>query len=187
MAGSAVTQLAKLLQQRRPWVGPLEFDCSIAEDHALELDLTDNPIEALPGLPGQVTDHAILRPRVLQLTVIASNSPDRLLSVSGLLQPTRHIRLWRKLRELAQRMELVTVVTTLELYAGYMIVRVGTPRRRETTGALEIAVTLRQVLFATVPGAQELADAAAELALAEQDVGAQATQARAVAEVATLG
>ena len=178
--------IAQLLQQRRPWVGPLQFDCSIAEDHALELDLTDNPIEALPGLPGLVTDHAVQRPRVLQMVVLASNSPDDITGTSGFIQPTRHIRLWRKLRELMQRVEIVTVVTTLELYASMVIVRIGTPRRRETTNCLEIAVTLRQVLFAAVPGAQELAEAAAELALAEQDVGGQAASARSLADVAAL-
>ena len=183
---SPFSGIAQLLQQRRPWIGPLEFDCSVTEDHAAELALTDNPIEALPGFPALVTDHAVLLPRVLRMVVLASNAPDRLLSVSGLLQPTRHIRLWRKFRDLHARREILTVITTLELYASMMIVRVGTPRRRETTNCLEIDVVLRQVLFAAVPGVQDLAEAVADLALAEQDVGAQATQGRSLSELAAL-
>jgi len=183
---SPFSAIAQILQQRRPWIGPLEFDCSITEDHAAELVLTDNPIEALPGFPGLVTDHAVLLPRVLRMVVLVSTTPDRLLAVSGFLTPTRHIRQWRKLRDLWARRELLTVVTTLELYTSMMLVRVGTPRRSQTTNALEIDCTLRQVLFAAVPGVQDLAEAAADLALAEQDVGAQATQARTLSDLAQL-
>lgn len=182
---AAFDGVAQLLQQRRPWIGPLAFDCSIAEDHAVEIDLTDNPIESIPGLPGAITDHAVLRPRVLPMTVFVTNSPAIPLT-GALVQPTRHVRLWRKLVELMRRVELVTVVTTLELYSSMVIVRVGAPRRRETTNALEISVVLRQVQFAAIPGAEALAGAASEIADAEQDVGVRAGIARRVAELAAL-
>jgi hypothetical protein len=186
MASAIFQGIAQLLQQRRPWVGPLEFDCSIHEDHAAELALTDNPIEALPGQPGVITDHATLLPRALTMTVMVSNSPDSLLAVSGFLTPTRHIRLWRKLLDLFRLRSLVLVITTLELYPAMLITRVSAPRENRTTNCLEITVNLRQVLFAAVPGVQELSDAAAELALAEQDVGAQATQTRALSDLVAL-
>lgn len=183
---AGIQELAKLLQQRRPWIGPIELDASIEESHSGESAITDNPVEALPGLPGVVSDHVVLLPRVLTMTVVAFRQPDRLIGTSSLLTPSRHLRIWRKLRDLWQRRELLTVVTSLELYTSMVIRSLGTVRRNATTGQLEIAVTLRQILFAAVPGVTELSEAATELAAAEQDVGAQATQTRALGELATL-
>lgn len=186
MANAGVQAIAKLLQARRPWVGPLEFDCSIAEDHAVEVDVTDNPVESLPGLPGSVTDHAVVRPRVVQITALVSATPDRIIGTASALSPTRHLRLWRRLRDLALRRELVSVITTLEVYPSMMLVRVGTPRTRDRTGVVEIQCTAKQVLFASVPGAAELSEAAAELAQQGQDVGAQTAQGRHLAELQAL-
>lgn len=172
--------IAQLLQSGRPWIGGLEFDCSIHEDHAVEVRLTEQPIEALPGELGQVTDHALVMPRSLTMVVLISNTPDNLIPV---VRPFRHLRIWRQLRTLALLRQPVDVVTSLEIYPGMMITRVAAPRRRETTNCLEITCALRQVQFSVSTGAQALADAAAELAESGAELGIQQATARAVSDL----
>lgn len=169
-----------IFRSRKPRIGPLTLDCSLSEEHASESELTDRPIET----GGIVTDHVVQVPRALLLTVGISSLPDELLSVP---EPTRHLRVWRELRDMQQRFELLDVVTTLEIYPLMMITSLRTVRTRESTGALQIAVRLRQVEFAAVDSAHAIADAAQDIALGEADIGAQAAEAAAAAELVALG
>jgi hypothetical protein len=183
----AFETIAQVLRRSTPTVfgvTSIEFDCSISEDHGLDVQLTEKPIEGVPGQTSIISDHAIVLPRQVTLVVIASNTPDRLLP----FQITRHLRIWRQLRDMAARVEVVDIVTTLEVYTNMVLLRVGAPRNRETTNALEFTIVARKAEFSLVTGVtQELADAVSEIAAAEADLGAQGTQAQQIADLATMG
>ncbi len=175
-----ISDYVQLFSSRRPQIGPLVFDASIAEQHAFDVDYTDSPIED----GGRVADHAVIVPRTLALTVIAAPAPDSFLPPVSFTRPQR---LWQTLCQLAALPELVDVVTTLEIYPRMAIVRVGTLRNAENTNAMEFDVVLRRIEFARVDAATQVAREAQDLALAEQDLGAQASFAKLAPDLARIG
>lgn len=179
--------LASILRRNAPTIvgasQALAFDCSISEDHGIDIALTEKPIEAVPGQTSVVSDHAVIGPRVITMVVKVSNLPDQLLAI----QPTRHLRVWRQLRDMAKRIEIVDVVTTLEIYTSMVFTRVGYPRTKQTTNCAEITCVLREAQFTVVDVAQELADAVSEIASGAADMGAQGTQAQSIADLTTMG
>lgn len=179
--------LTQILRRTSPTLvgasSSIEFDCSIQEDHGVQVALTERPIEAVPGQPSILSDHAVVQPRSLTMVVRVSNIPDKVIP----FQFTRHLRIWRQLRDIAKRVELVDIVTTLEVYLNMVLLSVSTPRRKDTTNCLEITVTAREAQFTAVDVSSEMADAVSEVASGAADLGAQGTQAQAVADLATMG
>ncbi len=169
-----------LFASRKPWVGTIKFDASFQEDHAVDVDHTEYPVEA----GGLITDHQVVRPRAIVMTVGASSLPDELLSLP---EPTRHLRLWRRLRDVAIRGDLVDIITTLEIYPLMKLTHVSTVRRRETTGALYYTVRARRFQFALLDGADQVADAAQDIALGAVDAGAQTARLAGAPELIELG
>lgn len=170
----------EIFKSRKPWIGPMQFDCSLAEDHGIDIELTDRPVEG----GATISDHALILPRAIVMTVGISNLPDELLSLP---EPTRHLRAWKQLVQLAEAFELLDVVTSLEVYAQMFITSVRTQRTLETTHALQIVVRLRKLETASVDAAQAIADVAHDIALGEADLGAQSATAANTAELAQLG
>lgn len=165
---------------RKPWIGPLKFDMSRQEQHAVDIDHTDSPIEA----GGLVTDHRVVRPRVLSMELGFSSLPDELLSLP---EPSRHIRRWRQLRDMAIRGDIVDAVTTAEIYPLMSLEHVGTVRTRETSGHAYFTVRLRRLEFAVIDPATAIADVAHDIALGGVDLGAQTLRVAGGAEMIALG
>jgi hypothetical protein len=69
-----------LFTKQKPQIGTLILDASIREDHSLETEITDNPIED----GSVVTDHVLVLPRRVSLEVVATSNPDdNLLALIG--------------------------------------------------------------------------------------------------------
>lgn len=155
-----------IFSRNKPKIGTLVLDASIAEEHAIDVSITDNPIED----GGTVTDHALVEPRVLTMEVMVTAHPDQLIPT---LSAVRHIQEYRKLQRIAKSRDVITVVTSLERYRNMLIERVSTPRTVENTNALRITVQLRQIEIARVDAAENLGDVAADLALGGESLASQ--------------
>lgn len=176
--------LAQLYLRRKPtfWPGglsvptppPIELDVSIREQHGHAWRWTEAPIEG----GERVTDHGIELPTSLRMEIGMSSHPDEI--VPNVVS-TRHIRLYQQIVALARRKEPFDVVTSLAIYTSMVFDRISAPRTRESTNAIIVSCTLHKVEIATVDVAQNLADAAQEIALGEQDIGAVAAAAEAAA------
>ena len=156
---------------------PIVFDATIADSHDVRFAWTGSPIEN-----GQfATDHGIELPVRVTMEVAATVHTD---TVIPNVVSTRHIRLYRQLRDLARRREPFDLVTSLAVYTSMVIDRVGVPRRGPaSTFALMIPVEMHKIEIATIDLVQNMAEIATEIALGEQDIGAIA----AAAETAVPG
>lgn len=165
---------------RKPWIGPLKFDMSVSEMHAVDVVHTDSPIEA----GGLITDHRVVRPRIFDAELGLSSLPDELLSLP---EPTRHIRRWRQLRDLAISGVLVDIVTVAEIYPLMSIEHVGLPRSAGEAGHSYFRVRARKLGFAVVDPSTQVADAAHDIALGSVDIGAQTLRVVGAAELIEIG
>lgn len=176
----AIQDAIALFSATKPSVGPIMLDGSLSEDHAVEVDVTEEPIEE----GGLVADHQIVRPRVVVIEGLVSAFPDSFLPPQTF---TRHLSIWRRFRDIAIRGDLLDVVTTLEVYPGMKLTSVRTRRDVDHTNALVILLTLRKFEFARVDVAQAVADAAQDLALGQAELGAQGTLAKMSTDLTNLG
>lgn len=172
--------LAQIFLNKKPtfWPGglsvpapvPITMDASTREQHGAEFAWSDSPLEN-----GQrTTDHGIELPQQVTLEVVTTTHTDTLVPN---LQATRHIRTYKQLLALSRLREPFDLVTSLDIYTNMVFKSIGAPRTKENTNALFITCTLRKIEIATVDIAQNLADAALEIALGEQDIGAIAASA----------
>lgn len=167
--------LVQLFLRKKPifWPGglsvptppPIEVDASIREVHETRFQWTGAPIEN-----GQfATDHGIELPTSLVMDVVFTRTPAELIPN---VQATRHLRLYDQLVRLAQLRTPLDVSTSLKLYTSMVFDSITTIRTRETTNALTVSCRLHKIEIATVDAAQDLADAALDMALAADDLGA---------------
>lgn len=172
--------LAQIFLKKKPtfWPGglsvvtppPIELDASVREHHGVRFTWTGDPIEN-----GQFsTDHGIELPTELTLDVVATTHTDTLVPN---VQATRHIRIYNKLVDLARLRQPFDLVTSLAVYTSMVFDSISVPRTVQSTNALIITCVLHKLEIATVDIAQNLADAAQEIALGEQDLGAIAAAA----------
>ncbi len=142
-------------------------DVTVREEHTNESQITDNPIEG----GGLVVDHVQDRPTVLTIEVAHSNAPANFLADR---LPTRHLTIWTQLEALKATQLPFTVVTSLKRYNNMLIQRMTLPRDRERTTVSFITLVLRQVEFAFVDQAGNLAPQA-ERGLGFVELGSQGT------------
>lgn len=172
----------QLFNSVRPQVGPIVLDATLAEDHSVEAEQTENPIEE----GGMVSDHRVVKPRGIVLTGLVVAFPASTLPP---LSFTRHTTIWRRFRDMVIRGDVVDVVTTLEILPGMTLLRVGTVKTAGggSANGLEFQLTLRKLEFARIDVGQAIADAAQDLALGQAELGAQGAIAKASADLAALG
>ncbi len=145
----------------------VQLDMVESEDHGLNLELTEVPIED----GSAVNDHAIFEPRELRITVWASKAPGT--AVPAL--PTRHLKAWQRFKQLWESLTFLDVFTDLEPHKRMLITNVSTVRRLETTNAMGYTVTLRKPVFTDVDLTDNLADTVSDSGTGEDDLGTQGT------------
>lgn len=129
------------------------FDCVPVESITSEAVVTSSPVE----FGAEVSDHFYVKPLVLNLQVIVSNTPlravkDDIVSVSGFGDSgalTRSSAAWQVLRQIQMAGVPFSVQTGFERVSNMVISMLGAERRSETSGALICDVTLTQVIIAT--------------------------------------
>lgn len=146
-------------------IGPIEAMVTVEEDHYDEAMITDHPVE----LGAQVSDHMIMLPAELRLTVGWSKSPNltkagleslasipgdliAAVSNSGLLSEgggsLDYLQLmYARLRGLQQSRIPMMIYTGKRRYKNMVIRSIHTVTNRDTENALLIDVTCREVLI----------------------------------------
>lgn len=146
---------------------PITMDASIREGHGQRFRVTENSLENAQF----ASDHIEPLPKLLSMDVVVTAHPDQLIpnTVS-----TRHIRTYRQLEDLANLRIPFDVVTSLEIITNVVFQSLGTQRTATDGKSLVINCQLKKIGIATVDIAQNLADAATEIALGAEDIGALA-------------
>ena len=135
-------------------VGAVELDLILDESHSKNAQVTENPLQEGRA----VSDGIYLELREGSLTGLVSNHsinhsvpPDRQ-TAEGLLDKAENYQLenrakqaWEDLKSLMDSKQLVTIVTSLEVYDNVAITSIETERDGDTGDALEIKVGFKQV------------------------------------------
>ena len=135
-------------------VGAVELDLIRDESHSKNAQVTENPLQDGRA----VSDGIYLELREGSLTGLVSNHsikhsvpPDRQ-TAEGLLDKAENYQLenrakqaWEDLKSLMDSKQLVTIVTSLEVYDNVAITSIETERNGDSGDALEIKVGFKQV------------------------------------------
>ncbi len=141
-ATALAASAAGTLSRKRPvQVGSITLDVSLIEEHSVEIELTDHPVEK----GADITDHKRRKPVALRLTGVISNTPLELLG-GGLDAGNRAEAAWSTLETLQAGAELITVVTTLKTYENMQIVTMRAPRDVKRGNVLEVTLEFRELI-----------------------------------------
>ena len=141
----ALTDLIVIDSMLRPKLGKLVFDLSIAEDHSIENAITSSPVSR----QANKADHAITKPRRLVLTGLISSQSASILGMVDNIgdffagSAGRHITAWKRIVEMAEKHEVVSVYTTLEPYDNMMIKSARV--LRTVDDSIEVAIEIVRV------------------------------------------
>lgn len=126
-------------------IGNLTFDSIIVEDHNIEYELVQNPVES----GANFSDHYFRKP--YRLTVegaVGSVSLSGSSSYSPDTGGTRAAKAWEALLALAASKSPFTVVTGLKKYNNMMITSIATTQDAQTATALFFTLELQEVQIA---------------------------------------
>lgn len=167
--------MLSIFSRRRPQFGKLsgqviiELDASLREEHGVHNRRTDHPV----AFGALITDHVLTLPDTVTIEGVITSSPAAIDSYS--FSNTRHHRGWQRFVELAKARTPFDVMTTLAIYTDMIVEDLDTTRTAADGKSLVISARCSKIQFASVDVAQELADAAREIGLAEIDLGVQGT------------
>lgn len=124
-------------------MGGLSFDAVFEEDHTLELEVTDNPVEV--GV--SITDHAYMKPYKLRLMAGVTNTP-LVVKDDGFGEGDQRTReAFKKLEALMRTREPFDVQTGLRLYKNMICTSVNTTQSAESANVLIFTAELREIII----------------------------------------
>lgn len=119
-------------------VGLVELDVTISENHTFNARATNFPVET----GGDVTDHIINDPDILNLSGIVSDTPLNIFSFF-----TRSIDAFNRLLDIHNKRQPVTVVTGLKVYQNMVMITMDVPRTIQTGQSLTFNLTFQNIRF----------------------------------------
>ena len=120
-------------------VGDIQLDLILSESHSLTSTVSEHPVEE----GAAISDHIQQNLRVGKLTGLISNFSIREGGGDG--ATNRAADAWTLFQNLWKRRELVTIVTTLEVYENVAVTNVSTERTSSSGDALQFDVSFQQV------------------------------------------
>lgn len=125
-------------------VGGLIFDATFQEQHKVELDVTENPVER--GAP--VTDHARRKPVSVTIQAGVSDSPLAFFDVDQFASDTgRSRRCYEILFALLEDAEPITIQTNLATYTNMLCVSIDVSQDKDSSGACFFTAGFKEVLI----------------------------------------
>ena len=154
----------------RTRIGLLAFDGVSDDDHSQTTIVTSETVED----GSRITDHAVLEPRPLNMTVIATRSTGAMIPTPDTsFDPARHEQLYQALLELQRSVSLVSIATSIDSYSSMLITKVRRPRASQAdTNRARIFVEAMEIQITSLAQLANLADALVDLAQAEANLGA---------------
>lgn len=134
-------------------IGTVTLDCTVSESHKDEVEITDHPVET----GSTISDHIRKRPISLSLEGIVTNTPvvflaslmaDSPVENDFIPSPDRVTRAYQELRRIQEEGEIVDVVTSLREYKNLAIESLSVSRSAETGNALNVSISLREIVLA---------------------------------------
>lgn len=139
-------------------VGAVKLDLILDEHHAQDAEVTENPLQdgravsdgiflALRDgtLTGLVTNHSIKLAEEAAKNLSVQNADSLLDKAENFELENRARKVWEELLALQKSGELVTIVTSLEVYDNVAITHLETERDGDTGEALAIQIGFKQV------------------------------------------
>lgn len=136
-------------------IGSIQLDSVIYEDHSNNVTITKNPVEA--GV--DITDHAIIQPKVLSLRGVVTDTPlgqaafGLLIdSITGLFgtstsdNVTRSQQAYEALILLQENREPIEVSTRLKIYQNMLITNVSTIQDKDSSKAVFLDILLEEII-----------------------------------------
>lgn len=150
-------------------INGFEIDVATAEDHTLDSDITDHPVER----GANVTDHVIRKPRSVKIDGIVSNTPIGPLEARRAGQGKPADNAYAMLLALDENEEPVTIVTTLQSWPNMLLEKLSIPKNVKVGDALQFSATFKQMTF--VDNERTIVKVAIPSAAGRENVGAKAT------------
>ena len=140
-------------------VGSVELDLILDEDHSKSAQVTENPLqdgraisdgiflELQEGsLTGLVTNHSVKRAEERAKQLELQDSETLMAEAENYKLENRARQAWVDLKAVMDAKQPVTIVTSLEVYDNVAITNISTERNGDSGDALEIKVSIRQIL-----------------------------------------
>lgn len=125
-------------------VGGFIFDATFSEQHKIELEVTDNPVER--GAP--VTDHARMKPNSVTIKAGVSDTPLALANDDQFASDVgRTRRCYEILTSLLRAAEPITIQTGLATYTNMVCTSIDTEQNSGTSSAMFFTATFREVII----------------------------------------
>ena len=128
------------------------LDAYIEEIHSNKLDVTENPVE----LGANITDHAIILPKEVQLTVAVSDTPvgflafdAAVLNIANTFNPdskTRSQQAYAEILELQESRQFIDIQTGLKEYKNMLMIGFDVAQDKDTARTIEAVLTFKEVL-----------------------------------------
>lgn len=123
--------------------GGLVFDAVFEEDHTLELEVTDNPVET--GV--SITDHAYMKPYKVRITAGVTNTPLTVKNDGYGEGDGRTVAAFKALEALMRTREPFDVQTGLKLYENMLCTSVNTTQDAGSANVLVFTAELREIII----------------------------------------
>lgn len=137
-------------------IGGIELDAVITEAHSNVVTLTKNPVE----LGADISDHAIIQPKVLNITAQVSDTPlgaaafgQILDTVTGLFGSsttqnlTRSNAAYNAMVQLMETREPISVQTKLKLYQDMIITNLSVTQDKDSSRIVMFNLTIEEVII----------------------------------------
>lgn len=147
-----------------PGKGVVEIDALTQVTHQADVEVTEHKVE----VGADISDHARLKPEVLTLVGLVSNTSigtqiRRTISVDGGVDftssvladvpagaPGRAEEAYAKLRQIKDARQLVQVLTELRTYRNMMLISLTVPREPTTGDALHFTAVFKEIRFTQI-------------------------------------
>jgi hypothetical protein len=137
-------------------IGGIQLDAVISESHTNEVSLTSNPVE----LGAEITDHAVVQPKQLNIVGQVSDTPLRLAAFGQIVDPvtglfgtstseniTRSKAAYKDIVQLQKDREPVEIQTKLEFHDDMIITNVSVQQDKDTSRIVRMSIDLQQVII----------------------------------------
>ena len=140
-------------------IGTVQVSASVYEDHEIEADVTDHPVEE----GSDITDNYRVKPRVLMVEAVVSDvflegaqqrEPIEILRTNPSNNPS--IKAWQDIEAYFEKSQIVSIRTSLKTYPNMLLTMFRCRRSKETKNAIRFTLRGKTVRFAKLDTAEAI-------------------------------